>query len=148
MNQTPTRILALVIFGLLRSATVVGADGNAVPENVVTIHNIPYRQQPSNSWMLDLAMPREKTNKPRAAIVVIHGGGWIEGDKSSFSVREKRMPGKDLKLQPDEPWREYSSRVQAAVSDSGPVDLVHQYKQETLKPVVNEFFLRTLKMKE
>ncbi|MEX2285876.1 MAG: alpha/beta hydrolase [Planctomycetaceae bacterium] len=211
MNQTVTRVLSLVIVGLLRSAVVVGADGNAVPENVTVVYNLRYREGPSNSWMLDLAMPREKPNKPRAAIVVIHGGGWIEGDKSSFSVREKRMPGniidfarlgfvavtinyrlsgeaaypaalddcrcavrwlrahadeyhidrarigaygnsagghlalllamasKDVELKPDEPWREYSSRVQAAVSDSGPLDLVHQYEQETLRKVVAKF---------
>ena len=30
---------------------------------------------------------------PRPAIVVIHGGGWIEGDKSSFASREHGVPG-------------------------------------------------------
>jgi acetyl esterase/lipase len=64
-----------------------------INDDVVVRNNLPYRDPSSKSCLLDLAMPREKAEKPRAAIVVIHGGGWIEGDKSSFSVREKRMPG-------------------------------------------------------
>ena len=36
-------------------------------------------------------MPKERGDAPRAAIVVIHGGGWLEGDKSSFATT--RTPG-------------------------------------------------------
>ena len=35
--------------------------------------------------------PKGHTDRPRPAVIVIHGGGWIEGDKSSFDVQ--RTPG-------------------------------------------------------
>ena len=38
-------------------------------------------------------MQKDYTGKPRPAIVVIHGGGWLEGDKSSFSTPKNRPPG-------------------------------------------------------
>ena len=37
------------------------------------------------------------------------------------------------------PWQEHSSQVQAAVSDSGPIDLIDQYEQGTLRSVVSQF---------
>jgi dipeptidyl aminopeptidase/acylaminoacyl peptidase len=39
----------------------------------------------------------------------------------------------------DAPWPNQSSLVQAAVSDSGPVDLIAQYEQGTLRTVVSKF---------
>jgi acetyl esterase/lipase len=45
----------------------------------------------------------------------------------------------EVKAKPDEPWAKYSSRVQAAVSDSGPVDMKFQYDQGTLRTVVEKF---------
>src|SRR5205085_4220926 len=41
----------------------------------------------------DLAIPKASAGKPRPAIVVIHGGGWLEGDKSSFASRKYGVPG-------------------------------------------------------
>ena len=38
-------------------------------------------------------MQKDDTGRPRPAIVVIHGGGWLEGDKSSFSNPKNRPPG-------------------------------------------------------
>lgn len=180
-------------------------------DDVVSLNNLSYREPSYKSCVLDLAMPREKADKLRSAIVVIHGGGWVEGDKSSFSVREKRPPGNiidfaklgfvavtinyrmsgeapypvalddcrcavrwlrahaaeyhvdpkrigafgnsagghlalllgmtgnHLELPAGEPWRDQSSTVQAVVSDSGPIDLAHQYEQGTLRTVVSKF---------
>jgi acetyl esterase/lipase len=177
----------------------------------VLTHNIAYRDGESKSWRLDLARPKDKGHKPRPAIVVIHGGGWIEGDKSSFSTPKVRVPGNIIdfaklgfiaatinyrltgeapypaalddcrcavrwlrahakeydidagqigawgnsagghlafmlaladdgaKAAPGEPWAEFSSRVQAAVSDSGPLDLESQHKQGELRTVVERF---------
>ena len=138
--------------------------------------------------------------------MVIHGGGWIEGDKSSFASREHGVPGnivdfaalgfvavtinyrlsgeapfpaaledcknavrwlrahardynldpdhigaygnsagghlamllgmigKDAHLEGDGPYQDQSSLVQAVVSDSGPIDLVDQYRQRDAPP--------------
>ena len=148
---------------------------------------------------------------PRPAIVVIHGGGWIEGDKSSFASREHGVPGNivdfaaqgfvavtiNYRLAAEAPFpaaledckcavrwlrahaREYqidpekigafgnsagghlalllgmigpaarlegdghnqnqSSLVQAVVSDSGPIDLVEQYRSGVLREVCSRF---------
>src|SRR5260370_28813873 len=38
-------------------------------------------------------MKTDRSGKPRPAIVVIHGGGWLEGDKSSFASRQNGVPG-------------------------------------------------------
>ena len=187
------------------------AHADELPEGVTLIREIRYREDDSAAWRLDLAMPTEKPKQPRAAIVDIHGGGWIEGDKSSFSTPANRPPGNildyaklgfvavtinyrlakeapypaavhdckcavrwlrahadDYHVDPDRvgvwgnsagghlalllamtnddpdfegdgPWKEFSSRVQCAVSDSGPIDLVGQYEQGTLRTVVEKF---------
>ncbi|MEM7147960.1 MAG: alpha/beta hydrolase [Verrucomicrobiota bacterium] len=51
-----------------------------VPDGVTFVPNIPYREG-NERWKLDLAMPSEKADSPRPAIVFIHGGGWRNGDK-------------------------------------------------------------------
>ena len=62
-------------------------------EAITVIHDIPYRVGTSKQWRLDLAMKKDLQGKPRPAIVVIHGGGWVEGDKSSFASRKYGVPG-------------------------------------------------------
>ena len=175
------------------------------------IHDIAYREGTSRHWKLDLAMKKGTPDEPRPAIVVIHGGGWIEGDKSSFASREHGVPGnivdfaeqgfvavtinyrlaahapfpaaledckcavrwlcanakkyhldphrigafgnsagghlaillgmigKDAGLEGDGPYQDQPSRVQAVVSDSGPIDLVEQYKSGVLREVCSRF---------
>src|SRR5262249_35929540 len=36
---------------------------------------------------------QSRSGKPRPAILVIHGGGWLEGDKSSFASKKYGVPG-------------------------------------------------------
>jgi pectinesterase len=80
---------ALVLF--LFMAPVGAADRLPVAEISVE-RDIAYRPGPSKAWRLDLAMPKARTGKPRPAIVVIHGGGWLEGDKSSFVFTDRSSP--------------------------------------------------------
>ena len=51
-----------------------------LPEGVKFISDIAYREG-NKAWKLDLAMPEDRGEKPRPAIVFIHGGGWRNGDK-------------------------------------------------------------------
>lgn len=53
-----------------------------VPPTVVLVENLVYREGKSDKWKLDLVYPKEKTTKPRPAIVFVHGGGWRSGDKA------------------------------------------------------------------
>ncbi|HJT76615.1 MAG TPA: alpha/beta hydrolase, partial [Gemmataceae bacterium] len=189
-----------------------GAAADAPPADAITdLHDLHYREGPSKSWRLDLAFPKQPGGKPRPAVVVIHGGGWIEGDKSSFATRKHGVPGnieefadlgfvaatinyrlareapypaalEDCKcavrwlrahakeynvdpkhigaygnsagghlallvamtggepgLEGDGPYRNESSAVQAAASDSGPIDLLYQEQHGTIRGVVRQF---------
>ncbi|MEM7312196.1 MAG: alpha/beta hydrolase fold domain-containing protein [Planctomycetota bacterium] len=60
-----------------------------VPDNVELKKDIAYREG-HDLWKLDLAMPKAKSNTPRPALVVIHGGGWHNGDKAEGQWR--RLP--------------------------------------------------------
>jgi acetyl esterase/lipase len=60
---------------------------------VVVLRDVRYREGPSPRWRLDLAMSRATPTEPRPGVVVIHGGGWREGDKSSFATPEHGVPG-------------------------------------------------------
>lgn len=70
-----------------------GADEDRVPGDILLLRELRYREGTVKNWTLDLAMPKADADKPRPAIVVIHGGGWIEGDKSSFSTPKNPPPG-------------------------------------------------------
>jgi acetyl esterase/lipase len=186
---------------------IAAADG--VPDNVVLFSNLRYRDG-SRACVLDLALPKGRADRPRPAVVVIHGGGWIEGDKSSFDVQ--RTPGniidfaaagfvaasvnyrlsgeapfpaglydcqaavrwlrahaREYHLDPnrigaygnsagghlalllgllgpasgleerDGPFPAESSGVEAVVSDSGPIDLVAEHKNGTIRTVIERF---------
>jgi acetyl esterase/lipase len=62
-------------------------------EGITLLRDIAYRKGASKQWRLDLAFPKNLRGKPRPGIVVIHGGGWLEGDKSSFASRKYGVPG-------------------------------------------------------
>ncbi len=51
-----------------------------VPEDIEWIPDIAYRDGHA-LWKLDLAMPRARSDSPRPAVVIVHGGGWSRGDK-------------------------------------------------------------------
>jgi acetyl esterase/lipase len=61
--------------------------------DIVVYRDLTYREGGSRHWKLDLAVKKDSQGKPRPGIVVIHGGGWIEGDKSSFSAANGEVPG-------------------------------------------------------
>jgi acetyl esterase/lipase len=85
-----------LLLACLFAGSGLGAVVQSVPvheEKVTVLHNLRYRDGPSKQWTLDLAMPKASDEKLRPAIVVIHGGGWLEGDKSSFASREHGVPG-------------------------------------------------------
>jgi acetyl esterase/lipase len=183
----------------------------ADPSSEITVlHDLVYCPGSSQRCKLDLAYAKGSST-PRPAILVIHGGGWIEGDKSSFASRDHGVPGNIVdfaalgfvaatmnyrlageapypaaledcqcavrwlrthareyhidpdhigvygnsagghlalllgmpaaQIQPklDAPYADRSSRVQAAASDSGPIDLAYQFEQNRLREVVKRF---------
>src|SRR5579885_2808487 len=89
----PRRTPLMLVIGLIAGPQGVLATGPPAPGDIVVFHDIAYREGSSRQWKLDLAMKQDLRGKPRPGIVVIHGGGWIEGDKSSFASREHGVPG-------------------------------------------------------
>ena len=55
------------------------------PDGVTVMPDIAYRQG-NEAWKLDLAMPKERGDAPRPAIIYIHGGGWTKGDKRGKGI--------------------------------------------------------------
>lgn len=53
----------------------------SAPDGVIIEPNIAYREGDSKAWRLDLIQPKAESDKPRPAIVFVHGGGWRSGDK-------------------------------------------------------------------
>ena len=90
--------IALIVFLLwgMHFSCASAADEGHIPDGVTLLHNLRYRDGTEKNWSLDLAMPSDSAGKLRPAIVVIHGGGWLEGDKSSFSTPGYRPPGNIL----------------------------------------------------
>ena len=95
-----SRISYLAAFCLMASvvpvcwfAQGVSAEKSPTPESITVLHDIPYRPGASKQWRLDLAMKKDLRGQPRPGIVVIHGGGWLEGDRSSFASRKHGVPG-------------------------------------------------------
>jgi acetyl esterase/lipase len=90
----PVRILCLVLACWpIGTGRGLAADDLPVSPGITVIHDLPYREGSSKQWRLDLAMKDDRSGEPRPAIVVIHGGGWLEGDKSSFASRRHGVPG-------------------------------------------------------
>jgi acetyl esterase/lipase len=87
------RALAAAVLCVIGSTNVLAAPPATLPGGVTVISNLRYRDG-SKDCTLDLALPKGRADRPRPAVVVIHGGGWIEGDKSSFV--SPRTPGNIL----------------------------------------------------
>jgi acetyl esterase/lipase len=206
-----SRILALAVVCWLAATGRCLAADREDPDDIAVFHDVRYRDGSSKQWRLDLAVKKAAGDKPRPAIVVIHGGGWLEGDKSSFATRKHGVPGnivdfadlgfvavtinyrlsgeapwpaalhdckcavrwlrahakdynidpksigaygnsagghlalllgmagKEADLEGDGPYQDESSLVQAVVSDSGPIDLLYQYRSDRLRKVVGQF---------
>ena len=88
------------VAALFALSVMPGADGRAraddarIPdEQIAVVSNVRYRDKGPVACVLDIAVPKDHSGPRRPAIVVIHGGGWIEGDKSSFSTMTNRVPG-------------------------------------------------------
>ena len=86
----------LVVFTLIASAALTHAQrGNpegralqrALPESVKVERDIVYATYGDREVMLDLYLPKEPTSEKLPCIVVIHGGGWRNGDKTKFAAQ-------------------------------------------------------------
>jgi acetyl esterase/lipase len=215
-SRWSVRIASLVVTSLaiacwtLGAATAVSDEPRIADDDIVVLRDLRYREAASKNCTLDLAMQKDYTGQPRPAILVVHGGGWVEGDKSSFATLKNRNPaniiefarlgfvalGVNYRLSGEapfpaalddcrcavrwlrahageyrvdslhigvygnsagghlallmgmmpppargtsEPYADQSSLVQAVVSDSGPLDLLTQQRDNQLRSVIEKF---------
>lgn len=54
-----------------------------IPANVTADLDVVYAQYGDRKLLADIFAPKAKSG-PRPAIVVVHGGGWLNGDKTKF----------------------------------------------------------------
>lgn len=64
-------------------AQVKGKPSTELPENLAARFNQPYYTEKQRKLLCDLIYP-ESRNVPGPAIVLVHGGGWLHGDKTKF----------------------------------------------------------------
>lgn len=66
-----------------KSATQTTRPSTEVPKNVRLLADQEYASVAGRVLLADICLPtNEKTDRP--AIVVVHGGGWLNGDKTKF----------------------------------------------------------------
>ncbi len=56
----------------------------ATPDDLIFEKDIAYRDG-HGRWVLNVIAPKEKPDSPRRAIVLVHGGGWTNGDHFRFA---------------------------------------------------------------
>lgn len=62
---------------------------NKVAVKVTT--NLRYREGDSQSWFLDMAMPKKAATSNRPAIIIFHSGKWFNGDKSDAAPTDMML---------------------------------------------------------
>jgi acetyl esterase/lipase len=92
--RTPRNLLLIIL--LLGHAISLAAQQNPQPpashttpgspsaEDVSVLQDVEYGVQGGEKLLLDLYQPADRGSRPRPAIVLIHGGGWISFDKSTM----------------------------------------------------------------
>jgi len=56
-----------------------------IPDSVAVEANIPYGEY--KETVLDVYQPKAAAGEKRPGVIVIHGGGWVEGSKDDYGVR-------------------------------------------------------------
>ena len=72
--------LALAAIAAVAIAAAIWLRRDLGPVEVTT--NVPYSDAGDVGLFLDIYRPRDRASGPRPAVVLIHGGGWVQGDKS------------------------------------------------------------------
>lgn len=81
LNKSFCRALPLIA-ALLGCTPNYGDDDVLLPE--LTVENVSYGN--NSDQVFDLYLPEGRTSTKTKVIVLIHGGGWINGDKTNMSV--------------------------------------------------------------
>src|SRR6266567_1557543 len=84
-----TRVAALVAAASL-SVVALAASAGAAQGGVTVKADVTYRTVDGEQLGLDVYQPAKK-GKNRPAVVVVHGGGWTQGDKALFAQQSNQL---------------------------------------------------------
>jgi acetyl esterase len=84
------RRAAGIVAAAALSAVVFAAPGGAAQGGVTVKNDVTYRTVDGEQLGLDVYQPAKK-GKTRPAVVVVHGGGWMAGDKSWFAQQGNQL---------------------------------------------------------
>lgn len=89
---TPRWLRAAAGIGVAAATITLGlaAPAGAAPNDVTVKKDVVYRTVDGEQLALDVAQPAKK-GKNRPAVVVVHGGGWTQGDKSMFAQQSDQL---------------------------------------------------------
>jgi acetyl esterase len=101
--------------------TALAAPAGAAQGGVTAKQDITYRTVDGEQLGLDVYQPAKKS-KNRPAVVVVHGGGWTQGDKSLFAQQSNQLAERgfvafsiNYRLAPAHPYPAAVEDVEAAV---------------------------------
>jgi acetyl esterase len=84
------RIAVAVSVAATMITVAVAAPGGAAQGGVTVKNDVTYRTVDGEQLGLDVYQPAKK-GKSRPAVVVVHGGGWTQGDKSWFAQQGNQL---------------------------------------------------------
>lgn len=79
----PGLFLAVCLTVFLLTSSAVSAF--KIPKDIKSVINVEYGKAGGQSLYLDLYSPKPKLEGKLPVIVIIHGGGWYQGDKSQHA---------------------------------------------------------------
>ena len=100
----------------------LAAAAAAVQDDVTVKRDVTYRTVDGEQLGLDVYQPAKK-GKDRPAVVVVHGGGWTQGDKALFAQQSSQLAQRgfvafsvNYRLAPAHPYPAAVQDVEAAVA--------------------------------
>jgi acetyl esterase/lipase len=100
----------------------LAAPAGAAPGDVTVKKDVAYRSVDGEQLALDVYQPANKA-KNRPAVVVVHGGGWTQGDKGLFAQQSDQLAQRgfvafsvNYRLAPAHPFPAAVEDVEAAVA--------------------------------
>lgn len=97
MEKQTFRFLPILGFAFILFFTACSTDPDTDPDFLMAkdLLNEPYGSEPKQN--LDVYLPAGRTQADTPLLIYIHGGGWIDGDKSEFlqvkTILESEFPG-------------------------------------------------------
>lgn len=88
-------VLALLPLLFISCQKDTGNDNDPAPVPALTQLNVAYGSDPQQK--MDIYLPENRSAASTKVMIMIHGGGWTQGDKSEFTAyvdtMKRRLPG-------------------------------------------------------